>query len=104
MVFYQDKMIIVQAILQNYDHENQLLNSGFLIGLSDIHIYVHIQHQSKKIVYYLFDSHAWDREGQISENGVSVLINLQKLEHLMEFSFQPTATNVNNMLTCLSLE
>ena len=74
-----------QAILQNYVHENQSLNSGFLIWLSNLCIYVHIQHQSKKIVYYLFDSHARDREGQLSENGISVLINFQKLEHLMEY-------------------
>ena len=74
-----------QAILQNYVHENQSLNSGFLIWLSNLCIYVHIQHQSKKIVYYLFDSHARDREGQLSENGASVLINFQKLEHLMEY-------------------
>ena len=52
-----------QAILQNYVHENQSLNSGVLIWLSSLCIYVHIQHQSKKIVCYLFDSHAWDREG-----------------------------------------
>ena len=31
------------------------------------------------------DSHARDREGQSSENGASVLINFQKLEHLMEY-------------------
>ena len=37
-----------QAILQNYVHENQLLNSGFLIWLSNLCIYVHIQHQSKQ--------------------------------------------------------
>ena len=49
-----------QAILQNYVHENQSLNSGFLIWLSNLCIYVHIQHQSKKIVYYLFDSYARD--------------------------------------------
>ena len=73
------------AILQNYVHENQLLNSGFLIWLSDLCIYVHIQHQRKKTVYYLFDSHARDREGQLSENGASVLINFKKLEHLMEY-------------------
>ena len=74
-----------QAILQNYVHQNQPLNSGFLIWLSNLCIYVHIQHQSKKIVYYLFDSHARDREGQLSENGASVLINFQKLEHLMDY-------------------
>ena len=74
-----------QAILQNYVHENQSLNSGFLIWLSNLCIYVHIQHQSKKIVHNLFDSHARDREGQLSENGASVLINFQKLEHLMEY-------------------
>ena len=73
------------VILQNYVHENQSLNSGFLIWLSNLCIYVHIQHQSKKIVYYLFDSHARDREGQLSENGTSVLINFLKLEHLMEY-------------------
>ena len=74
-----------RAILQNYIHENQSFHSGFLIWLSNLCIYVHIQHQSKKIVYYLFDSHARDREGQLSENGASVLINFQKLEHLMEY-------------------
>ena len=74
-----------QAILQNYVHENQSLNSGFLIWLSNLCIYVHIQHQSNKIVYYLFDSHARDREGQLSENGASVLINSQKLEYLTEY-------------------
>ena len=74
-----------QAILLNYVHENQSLNSGFLIWLSNLYIYIHIQHQSKKIVYYLFDSHARDREGQLSENGASVLINFPKLEHLMEY-------------------
>ena len=40
---------------------------------------------SKKIVYYLFDSHVRDREGQLSENSASVLINFQKLEHLIEY-------------------
>ena len=65
-----------QAILQNYVHENHSLNSGFLIWLSNFCIYVPIQHQSKKMVYYLFDSHARDREGQLSENGASVLINV----------------------------
>ena len=74
-----------QAILQNYVNENHSLNSGFLIWLSNLCIYVYIQHQSKKMVYYLFDSHARDREGQLSENGASVLINFQKLEHLMEY-------------------
>ena len=67
-----------QAILQNYVHENQSLNSGFLIWLSNLCIHVHIQHQSKKIVYYLL-------EGQLSENGASVLINFQNLKHLMEY-------------------
>ena len=47
----------------NYVQENQSLNSGFLIWLSNLCIYVHIQHQSKEIVYYLFDSHPRDREG-----------------------------------------
>ena len=84
-----------QAILQNYVHENQSLNSGFLIWLSNFCIYVHIQHQSKKIVYYLFVSHARDREGQLSENGAAVLINFQKLEHLMEYSKNPRIRTYN---------
>ena len=74
-----------QAFHQNYVDENQSLNSGFLIWFSNLCIYVHIQHQSKKIVYYLFYSHAWDREGQLSENGASVLINFQRLKYLMEY-------------------
>ena len=93
------------TILHDHIFENQSVNSGVLIWFLHSCIYVHIKHESKnKDKYYLFDSHARNNKGQASENGTSVLIKFEKLEHLVEYFCCTYLDNEGKNLTHYQLQ